>query len=93
MTFVKGDLIGCKDNGKANAYVITQVVRAERFYFAYSIFNKRHRFIVHDPETVFLICPEFNLEIEPDADMQRINAEMYDALDKLFSLTDEDTDD
>ena len=89
MTFSKGDLIGC--NG--SAYIITQVVRAERFYFAYSIFSKRHRFLVHDPARVFLICPEFNLDIEPDADMQRINAEMYDALDKLFSLTDEDTDD
>lgn len=93
VTFNKGDLVGCKLNDVVNAYVITQVIRAERFYFAYCIFSHRHRFLVHDPETVFLICPEFNLDIEPDADMQRINAEMYDALDRLFGFAEEDTDD
>tara|TARA_R110001592_G_scaffold106933_3_gene299599 strand:+ start:137 stop:418 length:282 start_codon:yes stop_codon:yes gene_type:complete len=93
MTFSKGDLVGCKIDDAVSAYVITQVIRAERFYFAYSIFDKRHRFLVHDPETVFLICPQFNPDIEPDADMQRINTEMYDALDRLFGFVDEDTDD
>ncbi len=91
MTFRKGDLVGCKDKDAPNAYVITEVVREHRFYFAYSIFSKGHRFIVHDPENVFLICPNFDISIEPDPVMQNISTEMYDALDKLFGFDSENT--
>ena len=92
MTFEKGDLVGCKNKDAPNAYVITEVVREQRFYFAFCIFNKSHRFIVHDPENVFLICPKFDLNIEPDSVMQNISTEMYDALDKLFGFVEENTD-
>jgi hypothetical protein len=92
VTFKKGDLVGCKDKNVPNAYVITEVVREHRFYFAYSIFSKGHVFIVHDPENVFLICPNFDVSIEPDPVMQSINTEMYDALDKLFGFVEEETD-
>ena len=92
MTFKKGDLVGCKDKDVPNAYVITEVVREHRFYFAYSIFSKGHMFTVHDPENVFLICPNFDVSIEPDPVMQSINTEMYDALDKLFGFVEEETD-
>ena len=91
MTFKKGDLVGCKNKNVPNAYVITEVVREHRFYFAYSIFNKGHMFIVHDPENIYLICPKFDITIEPDAEMQTINTEMYDALDKLFGFDSENT--
>ena len=89
MTFKKGDLVGCKNKDAPNAYVITEVVRAERFYFAFCILTNRHRFIVHDPDNVFLICPEFNIDISPCDAMQKINTEMYDALDKLFGFADD----
>lgn len=92
MTFKKGDLVGCKDKDVPNAYVITEVVREHRFYFAYSIFSRGHMFIVHDPENVYLICPNFDVSIEPDPVMQSINTEMYDALDKLFGFVEEETD-
>jgi hypothetical protein len=92
MTFKKGDLVGCKSKNVPNAYVITEVVREQRFYFAYCIFSKDHRFIVHDPENVYLICPKFDITIEPGTEMQTINTEMYDALDKLFGFTEEETD-
>jgi hypothetical protein len=92
VTFKKGDLVGCKDKDVPNAYVITEVVREHRFYFDYSIFSKGHMFIVHDPENVFLICPNFDVSIEPDPVMQSINTEMYDALDKLFGFVEEETD-
>ena len=92
MTFKKGDLVGCKDKDVPDAYVITEVVREKRFYFAYSIFSKGHRFIVHDPDNVFLICPKFDIDIEPDKEMQSISTEMYDALDKLFGFVEEEID-
>jgi len=92
MTFEKGDLVGCKSKNVPNAYIITEVVREQRFYFAYCIFSKGHRFIVHDPEDVYLICPKFDITIEPTAEMQAINTEMYDALYKLFGFDKEETD-
>ena len=91
MTFKKGDLIGCKSKNVPNAYIITEVVREQRFYFAYCIFSKGHRFIVHDPEDVYLICPKFDITIEPTAEMQSINTEMYDALYRLFGFDSENT--
>jgi len=91
MAFQKGDLVGCRDEDVPDAYVITEVIREQKFYFAFSIFNKSHRFIVHDPENVFLICPDFDINIEPDSELQRISTEMYDALDKLFGFDAKNT--
>jgi len=92
MNFEKGDLIGILKDDRAVAYVITKVVRKDRFYFAYSIITKRHRLVVHDPATCFMICPGFNPEIQPDYSMSTISTEMYDALDKLFGFADENAD-
>jgi len=92
MSFNKGDLIGFKLSNRVEAFVITKVVRKDRFYFAYSIISKRHRLIVYDPENCFLICPAFNVELEPDESMRNISTEMYDALDKLFNLADDDSE-
>ena len=92
MSFKKGDLIGILKDDKAIAYVITKVVREDRFYFGYSIVSKLHRLIVHDPSTCFIICPGFNPQLQPDHSMNTISTEMYDALDKLFGFFDiEDT--
>ena len=86
MSFKKGDLIGVLQDDKAIAYVITKVVREDRFYFAYSIVTKLHRLIVHDPATCFIICPGFNVNAQPDHSMNTISTEMYDALEKLFGF-------
>ena len=90
MSFKKGDLIGILKDDRAVAYVITKVVREDRFYFGYSIITKRHRLIVHDPATCFIICPGFNPRIQPDHSMNTISTEMYDALDRLFGFFDVD---
>ena len=90
MSFKKGDLIGILKDDSALAYVVTKVVREDRFYFGYSIITKRHRLIVHDPATCFMICPGFNPGIQPDHSMNTISTEMYDALDRLFGFFDAD---
>ena len=92
MKINKGDLVGFKDTEPANAYVITKVVREDRFYFGYSIIFKRHRFIVHDPEKLYVICPEYDLDMEPDESMRTISTEMYDALDRLFGFAESSDD-
>ncbi len=92
MSFEKGDLIGILQNDTTAAYVITKVVREDMFFFAYSIITNRHRLVVYDPQTCFMICPKFNPGIDPDDSMSSISNEMYDALEKLFGFFDtEDT--
>ena len=90
MSFKKGDLIGILRDDVALAYVITKVVREDIFYFGYSIINNRHRLIVYDPQTCFVICPNFNPSIDPDNTMSSISNEMYDALEKLSGFFDVD---
>lgn len=88
MSFEKGDLIGILKDDAAVAYVITKVVREDMFYFAYSIITNKHRLVIFDPQTCFMICPRFNPEIDPDDSMSSISTEMYDALEKLFGFID-----
>lgn len=88
MSFEKGDLIGILQNDTTAAYVITKVVREDMFFFAYSIITNRHRLVVYDPQTCFMICPKFNPGIDPDDSMSSISNEMYDALEKLFGFFD-----
>lgn len=88
MSFKKGDLIGILQDNTTTAYVITKVVRANMFFFAYSIITNRHRLVVFDPQTCFIICPNFNPNIDPDDTMSSISNEMYDALEKLFGFFD-----
>lgn len=90
MSFTKGDLIGVLREDAAIAYVITKVIKEDRFYFAYSIITKRHQLIVHDPATCFMICPGFNFNIQPDQSMDTISTEMYDALERLFGFFEPD---
>lgn len=89
MSFRKGDLVGFRFSERVDAFVITKVVREQRFYFAYSVISNKHRLIVHDPENCFLICPEYDTHLEPDESMRNISTEMYDALDKLFSMAED----
>jgi hypothetical protein len=86
VSFHKGDLVGFRFSERVEAFVITKVVREQRFYFAYSVISNKHRLIVHDPENCFLIYPGYDPQIEPDESMRSISTEMYDALDKLFSM-------
>ena len=90
MSFEKGDLIGILQNDTTAAFVITKVVREHMFFFAYSIITNRHRLVVYDPQTCFMICPKFNPGIDPDDSMSSISNEMYDALEKLFGFFDPD---
>lgn len=90
MSFQKGDLIGILQDDITAAYVITKVVRDDMFFFAYSIITNRHRLVVYDPQTCFIICPKFNPDIDPDDSMSSISNEMYDALEKLFGFFDPD---
>lgn len=90
MSFEKGDLIGILQGDTATAFVITKVVREDIFFFAYSIITNRHRLVVYDPQTCFMICPKFNPGIDPDDSMSLISNEMYDALEKLFGFFDPD---
>ena len=86
MSFRKGDLIGILKDDAATAYVITKVVREDIFYFAYSIITNKHRLVIYDPQTCFIICPGFNPNIDPDDTMSSISNEMYDALERLFGF-------
>ena len=90
MSFEKGDLIGILKDDTAVAYVITKVVRDDMFFFAYSIVTNKHRLVIYDPQTCFMICPRFNPGIDPDESMSSISTEMYDALERLFGFFDAD---
>lgn len=90
MSFEKGDLIGILKDDTAVAYVITKVVRDDMFFFAYSIVTNKHRLVIYDPQTCFMICPSFNPGIDPDESMSSISTEMYDALERLFGFFDAD---
>jgi hypothetical protein len=90
MSFEKGDLIGILKDDTAVAYVITKVVRDDVFFFAYSIVTNKHRLVIYDPQTCFMICPRFNPGIDPDESMSSISTEMYDALERLFGFFDAD---
>ena len=93
-TFKKGDLIGINERGHIYTYLITQVIRHNRFFYCLCLETDAFHFLVFDPKYHFLLCPDFNPNIEPDIDVLSMGVEFYEALDRLFGYTDDkDTDD
>ena len=92
-TFKKGDLIGIDERGHVYAYVIVQVIRHNRFFYCYCIETQIFHFLVFDPKFHFLLCPDFNTEIDPDIDVLSMGVEFYEALDRLFGYTDDSDSD
>ena len=39
-----------------------------------------------------MLCPDFDPNIRPDIDVISMGAEFYEALDKLFGFTEEDSE-
>ena len=87
--FKKGDLIGINESDHIYGYLITQVIRENRFFYCLSLETGIHHFIVFDPEFHFLLCPEFNLNIKPDIDVLSLGVSFYAALDRLFGYSED----
>ena len=47
-------------------------------------------FLVFDPSHHFLLCPEFNPDVEPDINVVAMGAEFYKVLERLFDFTNDD---
>ena len=91
--FKKGDLVGVVEREYVYGYLITQVIRHNRFFYCYCIQTGSFHFLVFDPGYHFLLCPDFNPNIEPDIDILSLGVDLYDALDRLFGyMSDEDSD-
>lgn len=90
--FKRGDLIGVPEKGHVHGYVIAQVVRHNRFFYCKSIETGEFHFVVFDPGRHFMLCPDFDPNIRPDIDVISMGAEFYEALDKLFGFTEEDSE-
>lgn len=86
----KGDLVGIETSSGVDMMIITEVIRPERFYYSYSIYSKKHSLLVWDPECYFLVCPEVNIELDPDFESIKFNHNLIMALDKLFGFIDTD---
>jgi hypothetical protein len=90
--FKKGDLIGVNERGHIYGYLIAQVIRENRFFYCFCLETEHYHFLVFDPHFHFLLCPEFNLNIEPDIDVLSMGVEFYEALDRLFGYTNDKDD-
>ena len=91
-TFKKGDLIGINENDHIYAFIIVQVIRHNRFFYCYCMTTGGYHFVVYDPQYYFLLCPDFNPNIEPDIDVLSMGVEFYEALDRLFGFSEDDED-
>ena len=91
--FRKGDLIGINSNNHLYPYLICQVIRENRFFYCLCLETDAFHFLVFDPSHHFLLCPDFNANIEPDIDVLSMGVDFYDALDRLFGFDDEDSAD
>ena len=90
--FKRGDLIGVNIHDRICGFIIAQVVKHDRFFYCKSLETGEFHFVVFDPATHFLLCPEFDPDIRPDIDVISMGAEFYGALDKLFGFVDEDSE-
>lgn len=90
--FKRGDLIGINTRGHIYGFIIAQVVKYNRFFYCKSLSTGEFHFIVFDPGSHFLLCPDFDPDIRADIDVVSMGAEFYGALDKLFGYSDEDSD-
>ena len=91
-TFKKGDLIGINENDHIYAFIIVQVIRHNRFFYCYCMTTGGYHFVVYDPQNYFLLCPDFNPNIEPDIDVLSMGVEFYEALDRLFGFSEDEED-
>jgi len=87
--FKKGDLVGINEGNHIYGYLIAQVIRENRFFYCKCLETGAFHFLVFDPAFHFLLCPDFNPEIEPDIDVLSMGADFYEALDRLFGYTDD----
>ena len=90
--FKRGDLIGVNSDDHIYGFIIAQVVKHDRFFYCKSLETGEFHFVVFDPATHFLLCPEFDPNIRPDIDVVSMGAEFYGTLDKLFGFVDEDSE-
>mgnify|MGYP003641643918 CR=1 FL=1 len=88
--FKKGDLIGINEKDHLYAYLIAQVIRKNRFFYCLCLETNSFHFLVFDPSRHFLLCPEFNPDVEPDINVVAMGAEFYKVLDRLFDFTNDD---
>jgi hypothetical protein len=91
--FKKGDLIGVNNGAHIEKYLIAQVIRHQRFFYCLCLDTGVFHFLVFDPEFHFLLCPDFDPDVQPDIDVLSMGVEFYEALDRLFGYTDEDVGD
>ncbi len=89
-TFKKGDLIGVNERDYLYGYLIAQVIRDNRFFYCLCIQTGVFHFLVYDPKHHFLLCPDFNLDVQPDIDILSMGADFYKALDRLFGYDKEE---
>ena len=87
--FKKGDLIGINERDHIYPYLITQVIRTNRFFYCLCLTTDSFHFVVYDPKYYFLLCPDFNPNLQPDIDVLSMGVEFYEALDRLFGFTDD----
>jgi len=83
--------MGIKEKGHTYLYIIAQVIRHDRFFYCKCVSTGEFHFVVFDPSNHFLICPDFDPNIESDMDVVSMGAEFYEALDKLFGFAEEDS--
>ena len=88
--FKKGDLIGVNERDHIYGYLIAQVIRSNRFFYCLSLDTGVFHFLVYDPQHHFLLCPDFNIDIEPDIDVLSLGVDFYQALDRLFGYDAEE---
>lgn len=89
-------MVGARSGSDNKIFIITQVVKEDRFYFCYSLHTGLHSFLVWDPDCHFLICHDVDPYTEPDLEAIEVSTSLISALDKLFGLLetdDKDTDD
>ncbi len=80
----KGDLIAVNEDGHLYCYVVAQVIKKDRFFYCWSKSEKFFTLVVYDPARHFVLCPNFNPNIEPDINFLYAYRELAKALDRLF---------
>lgn len=88
--FKKGDLIGVNEKDHIYGYLIAQVIRTNRFFYCLCLETNVFHFLVFDAQHHFLLCPDFNPDIQPDIDVLSMGVDFYEALDRLFGYVEEE---
>jgi len=88
--FKKGDLIGVNNGTHIEKFLVAQVIRQNRFFYCLCLDTGVFHFLVFDPKFHFLLCPDFDPDVEPDIDVLSMGVEFYEALDRLFGYIEDD---